>query len=78
MKIYDVIQVETMWRVNAVNDPDRGLTSHVSKQEAMKCAIELAKANRPAKIVVRQKSGVIDTEFTYAETTPAEAPVIKS
>jgi hypothetical protein len=78
MKIYDVIQVETMWRVNAVGDVDRGLTSHVSKHEAMMYAIELAKANRPAKIVVRQKSGVIDTEFTYDVQKPAEAPVIKS
>lgn len=78
MKVYDVIQVETMWRVNVVGDPDRGLTSHNSKQEAMDYAISLAKANRPAKIVVRQKSGVIDTEFVYAEETPSSVIATKS
>jgi hypothetical protein len=73
LKVYHVEQVETQWRVNIEGaGPDRAVSAHNEKYEAMNVAKALAAANRPAKIVVHKRGGAVETEFTL------EAEVIKA
>lgn len=65
-KIYHVVysKEEKCWKVKAEN-ATRATSTHKTKKEAVKSAIDLAKRQKPSQVKIHLMDGSFEIEYTY-------------
>lgn len=62
--IYRVQWINGAWHVT---HQGASLSSHSTKESAIGAGIQVAKANQPSQLVIHNKDGSIETEYTYGD-----------